>query len=96
MGRCARLGLGMCATTPWIAAVTPAKLFRVNQSVFMAIAATQQRTAKPVQLAAFAFIPGMHLAPLCLYPNNGATSPSALKFRRVSRTLAIRRDLRYL
>jgi hypothetical protein len=96
MGCCAGLNLGMCAAIPWIVAVTPAKLFRVNLSVFMAIAATQQRTAKRVQRAAFAFIPGMHLAPLCWYPSNEATSPSALKCGRVSRTLAIRRDLRYL
>ena len=79
MGRCARLSLGMCAAIPWIVAVTPAKFFMVNQSAFMAIAATQQRTAKPVQLAAFAFIPGMHLAPLCWDPSNEATSPSTLK-----------------
>ncbi|MDE0851219.1 hypothetical protein [Yoonia sp.] len=36
----ARLDLGMCAAIPWILAVSLAKLFRVNQSVFMAIAAT--------------------------------------------------------
>ena len=96
MGRCARLSLGMCAAIPWIVAVTPAKFFMVNQSAFMAIAATQQRTAKRVQRAAFAFIPGLHLAPLCWYPSNEAASPSALKCVRVSRTLAIRRDLRYL
>jgi hypothetical protein len=96
MGRCARLSLGMCAAIPWIVAVTPAKFFMVNQSAFMAIAATQQRTAKRVQLAAYAFIPGMHLAPLCWYPSNEAASPSALQCGRVSRTLAIRRDLRYL
>mgnify|MGYP007008169962 CR=1 FL=1 len=96
MGRCARLGLGMCAAIPWILAVTLAKLFMVNRSAIMAIAATQQRTAKRVQLAAYAFIPGMHLAPLCWYPSNEAASPSALQCGRVSRTLAIRRDLRYL